>query len=91
LGAAREGTVVLTHKLLGLSRRNANKALNLITKSLSAKSFDDLIELNFIYSVNQFYALFRQADELGELLVRVIADIAEAAVSHVEEESNGSR
>jgi hypothetical protein len=76
---------------LGLSRRNANKALNLITKSLSSKSFADLIELNFMYSVNQFYALFRQADELGELFVRVIADIAEAAVSHMEEESNGSR
>jgi hypothetical protein len=44
-----------------------------------------------MYSVNQFYALFRQADELGELFVRVIADIAEAAVSHMEEESNGSR
>jgi hypothetical protein len=53
--------------------------------------FADLIELNFMYSVNQFYALFRQADELGELFVRVIADIAEAAVSHMEEESNGSR
>jgi hypothetical protein len=57
---------------LGLSRRNANKALNLITKSLSSKSFADLIELNFMF-------------------VRVIADIAEAAVSHMEEESNGSR
>jgi hypothetical protein len=65
--------------------------LNLITKSLSAKSFADLIELNFMYSVNQFCALFQQADEFGELFVRVIADIAEAAVSHVEEESNASR
>src|SRR4026207_2308857 len=37
--AAREGTIVLTHKLLGLARRNANTALNLITKSLNAKSF----------------------------------------------------
>jgi hypothetical protein len=89
--AARQATVVLTHKLLGLSQRNANKALNLITESLGAKSLADLIELNFTYSVNQFYALFRQADELGELFVRVIADIAEAALSHVEEESNDSR
>jgi hypothetical protein len=89
--ATREGTVVLTHKLLGLAQRNSNTALNLITKSLNAKSFAELIELNFMHSFNQFYALFRQADELGELFVRVIADIAEAAVSHVEEESNGSR
>ena len=36
-------------------------------------------------------ALLRQADEFGELFVRVFADVAEAAVSHVEEESNGSR
>ena len=85
--AAREGTIVLTHKLLGLAQRNANTALNLITKSL----FAELIELNLMHSFNQFYALFRQADEFGELFVRVIADIAEAAVSHVEEESNGSR
>jgi hypothetical protein len=89
--AARESTIVLTHKLLGLAQRNANTALNLIIKSLSAKSFADLIELNLMYSVNQFYALFRQADELGKLFVRVIADIAETAVSNVEEESNGSR
>jgi len=89
--AAREGTIVLTHKLLGLAQRNANTALNLITKSLNAKSFAELIELNLMHSFNQFYALFRQADEFGELFVRVIADIAEAAVSHVEEESDGSR
>src|SRR4026208_1473031 len=74
--AAREGTVVATHKLLGLSRRNANKALN---NQITQR------EENFIYSVDQFYALFRQADELGELFVRVMADIAEAAVWHVEE------
>jgi hypothetical protein len=36
-------------------------------------------------------ALLRQADEFGELFVSVIADIAEKAVSRVEEESNGSR
>jgi hypothetical protein len=89
--ATREGTVVLTHKLLGLAQRNVNTALNLITKSLNAKSFAELIELNLMHSFNQFYALFRQADEFGELFVMVIADIAEAAVSHVEEESNGSR
>jgi hypothetical protein len=89
--AAREGTIVLTHKLLGLAQRNANTALNLITKSVNAKSFAELIELNFTHSFNQFYALFRQADEFGELFVRVFADVAEAAVSHVEEESNGSR
>src|SRR5262245_11856823 len=83
--AAQDGTVVLMHKLLGLAQRNADTALNLIIKSLSAKSFADLIELNLMYSVNQFYALFRQADELGELFVRVIADIAETAVSNVEE------
>jgi hypothetical protein len=63
--ATREGTVVLTHKLLGLAQRNSNTALNLITKSLNAKSFAELIELNFMHSFNQFYALFRQADELG--------------------------
>jgi hypothetical protein len=91
LEAAREGTVVLTHKLLGLAQRNVNTALNLITKSLNAKSFDEVIELNLMHSFNQFYALFRQADEFGELFVMVIADIAEAAVSHVEEESNGPR
>jgi hypothetical protein len=89
--ATREGTVVLTHKLLGLAQRNVNTALNLITKSLNAKSFAELIELNLMHSFNQFYALFRQADEFGELFVMVIADIAEAAVSHVEEQSNGSR
>ena len=89
--AAREGTIVLTHKLLGLTRRNANTALNLITKSLKAKSFAELIDLNFMHSFNQFYALFRQADEFGELFVRVIADIAEAEALHVEEESNGPR
>ena len=89
--AAREGTIVLTHKLLGLAQRNANTALNLITKSVNAKSFAELIELNFTHSFNQFYALFRQADEFGELFVRVFADVAEAALSHVEEESNGSR
>jgi hypothetical protein len=89
--ATREGTVVLTHKLLGLAQRNVTTALNLITKSLNAKSFAELIELNLMHSFNQFYALFRQADEFGELFVMVIADIAEAAVSHVEEESNGSR
>jgi hypothetical protein len=89
--AAREGAVVLTHKLLGLAQRNANTALNLITKSSNAKSFAELIELNLMHSFNQLYALFRQVDEFGELFVRVIADIAEAAVSHVEEESNGSR
>jgi hypothetical protein len=88
--AAREGTIVLTHKLLGLAQRNANTALNLIT-TVNAKSFAELIELNFTHSFNQFYALFRQADEFGELFVRVFADVAEAAVSHVEEESNGSR
>jgi hypothetical protein len=59
--------------------------------TLNAKSFAELIELNFTHSFNQFYALFRQADEFGELFVRVIADVAETAVSHVEEESNGSR
>ena len=89
--AAREGAVVLTHKLLGLAQRNANTAPNLMTKSFNAKSFAELIELNLMHSFNQFYALFRQVDEFGELFVRVIADIAEAAVSHVEEESNGSR
>jgi hypothetical protein len=89
--AAREGTIVLTHKLLGLARRNANTALNLITKSLNAKSFAELIDLNFMHSFNQFYALFRQADEFGELFVRVIADIAEAAALHAEEESNDPR
>ena len=89
--AAREGTIVLTHKLLGLARRNANTALNLITKSLNAKSFAELIDLNFMHSFNQFYALFRQADEFGELFVRVIADIAEAAGLLAEEESNDPR
>jgi hypothetical protein len=58
--AAREGTVVLAHKLVGLAQRNANTALNLIIKSLNAKSFAELIELNFMHSFNQFYALFRQ-------------------------------
>jgi hypothetical protein len=81
--AAREGTIVLTHKLLGLARRNA--------KSLNAKSFAELIDLNFMHSFNQFYALFRQADEFGELFVRVIADIADAAALHAEEESNDPR
>jgi hypothetical protein len=42
-----------------------------------------------MHSFNQFYALFRQADEFGELFVRVIADIAEAALA--EEESNDPR
>jgi len=46
---------------------------------------------NLMHSFNQFYALFRQANEFGELFASVIADIAEAAVSHVEEESDGSR
>ena len=89
--AAREGTVVLTHKLLGLAQRNADTVLNLITKSLNAKSFAEIIELILMHSFNQFYALFRQADEFGELFVTIIADIAEAGVSHAEEESNGSR
>jgi len=74
-----------------LAQRNANTALNLVSKSFNAKSFAELIELNLMHSFNQLYALFRQVDEFGELFVRVIADIAEAAVSHVEEESNGSR
>src|SRR6516165_6710020 len=73
--AAREGAVVLTHKLFGLVQRNANTALNLITKLFNAKSFAELIELNLMHSFNQFYALFRQVDEFGELFVRVIADM----------------
>jgi hypothetical protein len=44
-----------------------------------------------MHSFNQFYALFRQADEFGELFVRVIADIAEAAGLLAEEESNDPR
>ena len=72
-GGSTGGAAVLTHKLLGLAQRNANTALNLVSKSFNAKSFAELIELNLMHSFNQLYALFRQVDEFGELFVRVIA------------------
>jgi hypothetical protein len=61
-----------------------------MTKLVGAKSLIELTGLQATHSWNQFYALFRQADELGALAVRVIADITEASLPYAEEESNGS-
>jgi len=90
-GAARQGAVVLNHKIIDIAQWNINSGLDLAKSMVGAKNLAEATELQAAYWRKQLDTLTAQAEEVRALSTQMAADAAEPNKTQVQRGTDQAR